>query len=269
MPVSPHRPALAETRVMHVGEPVAMVVASNRGAGAGRRRTGRRRLRGNDAGHRRARGASKPARRSCGPKRPAMSATTGPRPPIPTERNRPRSSAPSRTPLTSSRSNSSTSVWSWLRSNRASPPPATTQQTKRYTLRCPTQGFASVRMQVAGAMNIKPEELHIQTEDVGGAFGMKGWVYPEYVAMLHGARVHRQTDPLGLDPLGSFRHRQPGPRLILDRRTGAQQARPIPRPQGRLHRQSSAPISPASRISSSPCMSPAACRRSMTFRMRR
>jgi carbon-monoxide dehydrogenase large subunit len=62
-------------------------------------------------------------------------------------------------------------------------------QTKRYTLRCPTQGFASVRMQLAGAMNIKPEELHIQTEDVGGAFGMKGWAYPEYVAMLHGARM--------------------------------------------------------------------------------
>jgi carbon-monoxide dehydrogenase large subunit len=61
-------------------------------------------------------------------------------------------------------------------------------KSKRFTLRCPTQGFASVRMQVAGAMNIKPDELHIQTEDVGGAFGMKGWVYPEYVAILHGAR---------------------------------------------------------------------------------
>lgn len=62
-------------------------------------------------------------------------------------------------------------------------------QSKRYTLRCPTQGFASVRTQLTAAMNIKPDELHIQTGDVGGAFGMKGWAYPEYVAMLHGARV--------------------------------------------------------------------------------
>ena len=62
-------------------------------------------------------------------------------------------------------------------------------QAKRYGLHCPTQGFASVRGQICEAMNIKPDELHIQTGDVGGAFGMKGWAYPEYIAMLHGARV--------------------------------------------------------------------------------
>ena len=63
----------------------------------------------------------------------------------------------------------------------------------RFTLRCPTQGFASVRGQIAGALNIKPEELHIVTDDVGGAFGMKAWCYPEYVAMLHAARVFGKT----------------------------------------------------------------------------
>ena len=45
MAVSPHRPALAEKRVMHVGEPVAMVVAVTAAAGTGRRRKSRRRLR--------------------------------------------------------------------------------------------------------------------------------------------------------------------------------------------------------------------------------
>ncbi len=60
---------------------------------------------------------------------------------------------------------------------------------KLFTLRCGTQGFASVRGQVAGAMNIKPEELRVVTDDLGGAFGMKGWCYPEYVAMLHAARM--------------------------------------------------------------------------------
>jgi carbon-monoxide dehydrogenase large subunit len=58
----------------------------------------------------------------------------------------------------------------------------------RFTLRCGTQGYASVRGQVAGAMNIRPEQLHVITDDLGGAFGMKGWCYPEYVAMLHAAR---------------------------------------------------------------------------------
>jgi aerobic carbon-monoxide dehydrogenase large subunit len=60
---------------------------------------------------------------------------------------------------------------------------------KQFTLRIGTQGVASVRGQIAGAMNIKPEELRILTEDVGGAFGMKGWCYPEYIPMLHAARA--------------------------------------------------------------------------------
>jgi carbon-monoxide dehydrogenase large subunit len=59
----------------------------------------------------------------------------------------------------------------------------------RFTLRCGTQGYASVLGQVAGAMNITPEQLHVITDDLGGAFGMKGWCYPEYVAMLHAARA--------------------------------------------------------------------------------
>jgi carbon-monoxide dehydrogenase large subunit len=60
---------------------------------------------------------------------------------------------------------------------------------KQFTLRCGTQGVASVRGQIAGAMGIKPEELRILTDDLGGAFGMKGWCYPEYVPMLHAARL--------------------------------------------------------------------------------
>ena len=40
--IQPFRPALAGDRVLHVGEAVAMVVAETLGAGAGRRRTGRR-----------------------------------------------------------------------------------------------------------------------------------------------------------------------------------------------------------------------------------
>ncbi len=60
---------------------------------------------------------------------------------------------------------------------------------KQFTLRCGTQGVAAVRGQIAGAMGLKPEELHILTDDLGGAFGMKGWCYPEYVPMLHAARL--------------------------------------------------------------------------------
>ncbi len=61
--------------------------------------------------------------------------------------------------------------------------------TQMFTLRCGTQGVAGVRMQTAGALNIKPEQLHVRTDDVGGGFGMKASGYPEYVALLHAARA--------------------------------------------------------------------------------
>jgi carbon-monoxide dehydrogenase large subunit len=60
---------------------------------------------------------------------------------------------------------------------------------KTFGLRVGTQGVAGVRMQVAGALNIKPDELHVLTDDVGGGFGMKASGYPEYVALLHAARA--------------------------------------------------------------------------------
>jgi carbon-monoxide dehydrogenase large subunit len=58
-----------------------------------------------------------------------------------------------------------------------------------FTLRCGTQGVAGVRMQTAGAMNVKPEQLQVLTDDVGGGFGMKASGYPEYIALLHAARA--------------------------------------------------------------------------------
>jgi carbon-monoxide dehydrogenase large subunit len=60
---------------------------------------------------------------------------------------------------------------------------------KTFSLRCGTQGVTSVRMQTAAALNVKPEELHVLTDDVGGGFGMKGFGYPEYIALLHAARA--------------------------------------------------------------------------------
>ena len=58
-----------------------------------------------------------------------------------------------------------------------------------YTMHCATQGASQVRTQVIGAMKLKPEELRVLTEDVGGGFGMKASGYPEYVALLHAART--------------------------------------------------------------------------------
>jgi aerobic carbon-monoxide dehydrogenase large subunit len=63
----------------------------------------------------------------------------------------------------------------------------------QFTLRCGSQAVAAVRGQVAGAMGVKPEQVRILTDDLGGAFGMKGWCYPEYIPMLHAARALKRT----------------------------------------------------------------------------
>ena len=46
-----------------------------------------------------------------------------------------------------------------------------------------------MRGAVAAALNVEPEALHVVTDDVGGAFGMKTAAYPEHVALLHAARL--------------------------------------------------------------------------------
>lgn len=60
---------------------------------------------------------------------------------------------------------------------------------KLFILRTGTQGVAGIRMGMAGILNIKPEELRVLTDDVGGGFGMKAATYCEYAALLHAAKA--------------------------------------------------------------------------------
>ncbi len=60
----------------------------------------------------------------------------------------------------------------------------------RLTLYCSTQGGYGMRKVIAGEILKIPEsKLRVVTGDVGGGFGMKIFVFPEYVACLHAARV--------------------------------------------------------------------------------
>jgi carbon-monoxide dehydrogenase large subunit len=67
-----------------------------------------------------------------------------------------------------------------------------------YTLYACSQGADSLRGQGAAIMGVPNDKLRVITEDVGGAFGMKTPVYPEYPALLVAARrlgrpVHWQS----------------------------------------------------------------------------
>lgn len=58
----------------------------------------------------------------------------------------------------------------------------------KYTLHTGTQGVTSIRGQVAMCMKIEPAKLRVVTDDVGGGFGMKASSYPEYPALLTAAK---------------------------------------------------------------------------------
>lgn len=62
------------------------------------------------------------------------------------------------------------------------------RKTKRYTLHAPSQGVFGKRNNLADALGVDRKDVHLNTGHVGGSFGMKGSVFPEYVPLLHAAR---------------------------------------------------------------------------------
>lgn len=60
---------------------------------------------------------------------------------------------------------------------------------KRYVLHAPSQGAFGMRNNLAAAMGVQPERMRLLTGHVGGSFGMKSAVFPEYVVLLHAARL--------------------------------------------------------------------------------
>jgi len=186
--VAPHRPSLAASRVLHVGEPVAMVIATSAQAAQ-------------DAGEKVAvdyqpldavtdvRAAAAIGAPQLWPEAPGNIGFDWSAPADPDEKKQ--------VALERAFKDAAHVVRVELVNQRlvvASVEPRTATASydagqKLFTLRCGTQGVAAVRGQIAGAMGIKPEELRILTDDLGGAFGMKGWCYPEYIPMLHAARA--------------------------------------------------------------------------------
>jgi aerobic carbon-monoxide dehydrogenase large subunit len=62
-----------------------------------------------------------------------------------------------------------------------------------FTLTTGSQGVASMRRELAkNILGVPVEKMRVVTHDVGGGFGMKSFLYPEYALVLHAARhLHR------------------------------------------------------------------------------
>ncbi len=59
----------------------------------------------------------------------------------------------------------------------------------RYTLHVPSQGVFGMKGSIADILKVEPKQVRILTGHVGGSFGMKAAPFPEYVCVLHAARV--------------------------------------------------------------------------------
>ena len=62
-------------------------------------------------------------------------------------------------------------------------------KTGRFTLTAPGQGVVRMKGQLAEILGVPLEKVRMRTWHVGGSFGMKGSIYPEYVCLAHAARA--------------------------------------------------------------------------------
>src|ERR1700726_3817793 len=98
---------------------------------------------------------------------------------------------------------------------------------EHWTLRVGCQGVFGLRNGLAAILGVERDKVRVLTGNVGGSFGMKSAVHPEYLALLHAARAlgrpvkwtdersesfvsdshgrdHEMTAELALDADGSF-----------------------------------------------------------------
>jgi len=189
--VMPFRPALASERVMHVGEPVAMVVAETAAAAQ-------------DAGElvaveyetltpvTDARAALRDGAAQLWPQAPGNLAVDWPGPAADPEANARTVEAL----FASAKFVAKIAVMNQrMVINSMEPRGATASYdpaSDSYTMRACSQSAGTLRENILGIMNLPKERLRIITEDVGGAFGLKTGAYPENIALLVGAKKFRR-----------------------------------------------------------------------------
>ncbi len=185
--VMPFRPALARERVMHVGEPVAMVVAESAAAAQDAAELVNVEYEGLtpvvDA-----RAALREGAPQLWPQAPGNLAVDWPGPAADPDANVRTVNAL----FAAAKFVAKIAVMNQrMVINSMEPRGATASYdaaTDSYTMRACSQSAGTLRDNLLGIMNLPRERLRVVTEDVGGAFGLKTGAYPENVALLVGAK---------------------------------------------------------------------------------
>ncbi len=62
-------------------------------------------------------------------------------------------------------------------------------ESSRFTLRLGCQGAFPMRNSLSKPLGVTPDKIRVLVGNVGGSFGMKSSCYPEYLCLLHGAKL--------------------------------------------------------------------------------
>ena len=185
--IVPHRPALAHERVVHIGEPVAMVVAESA-------------LAAQDAAEQvaieyealtpvtDARAALAPGAPQVWPQAPGNLAVDWPGPAADPQANARRIDAI----FAGAKFVARIAVMNQRMTVASMEPRGATASYDAaadiYTLRVCSQGTTAMRDPIVAVMQLPKERVRVLTDDVGGAFGLKTGPYPEYIAQMVGAK---------------------------------------------------------------------------------
>jgi carbon-monoxide dehydrogenase large subunit len=185
--ILPHRPALAGERVMHIGEPVAMVVAETAAAAQ-------------DAAEfvsveyqeltpvTDARQALRDGAPQIWPQAPGNIAVDWPGPNPDPDGNVKKVDETFATAKFVAR----VAVMNQRMTTNAMEPRGATASydaaTDVHTMRTCSQGTTAMRENIMAIMGVPKERVRVITEDVGGAFGLKTGPYPENIAIMVGAK---------------------------------------------------------------------------------
>ncbi|HEV8573561.1 MAG TPA: molybdopterin cofactor-binding domain-containing protein, partial [Dehalococcoidia bacterium] len=63
------------------------------------------------------------------------------------------------------------------------------KENQKWTLTVPGQGVWGQKTQLVDMLGVTPDKVRIRSYHVGGSFGMKGSIYPEYICLVHAARA--------------------------------------------------------------------------------
>ena len=63
------------------------------------------------------------------------------------------------------------------------------RSSQKWTLTVPGQGVWGQKTQLVDMLGVTPDKVRIRSFHVGGSFGMKGSIYPEYICLVHASRA--------------------------------------------------------------------------------